>query len=109
MSASTIGLKDRTLLAVIGDEVGSYRFVSGMMEEIVTLMGQGGEVEYQRRSQRTLRALKLTKQDSVTGLLLAGIGNVDQQQKKNFLIVDGSEFIFLSCPMYIAFCDLLRM
>ena len=30
-------------------------------------------------------------QDSVTGLLLAGIGNVDAQQKKNFLIVDGSE------------------
>jgi hypothetical protein len=29
-------------------------------------------------------------QDSVTGLLLAGIGHVDNQQKKNFLIVDSS-------------------
>jgi V-type H+-transporting ATPase subunit F len=28
--------------------------------------------------------------DSVTGLLLAGIGHVDNQQKKNFLIVDSS-------------------
>ncbi|KAJ1516880.1 H(+)-transporting V1 sector ATPase subunit F [Coelomomyces lativittatus] len=39
-------LKDRTLLAVIGDE------------------------------------------DTVTGLLLAGIGNVDNLQRKNFFIVD---------------------
>ena len=31
-------------------------------------------------------------QDSVTGLLLAGIGHVDQQQQKNFLIVDPSMF-----------------
>ena len=29
-------------------------------------------------------------QDSVTGLLLAGIGHVTQDQKKNFLIVDAS-------------------
>ncbi|RSH80499.1 H(+)-transporting V1 sector ATPase subunit F [Apiotrichum porosum] len=28
-------------------------------------------------------------EDSVTGLLLAGIGNVDEHQKKNFVIVDG--------------------
>ncbi|EIE78481.1 hypothetical protein G6F46_005853 [Rhizopus delemar] len=27
-------------------------------------------------------------EDSVTGLLLAGIGNVNQQQKRNFLVVD---------------------
>ncbi|KAI0735451.1 vacuolar ATP synthase [Earliella scabrosa] len=27
-------------------------------------------------------------EDSVTGLLLAGIGNVGQDQKKNFLVVD---------------------
>jgi V-type H+-transporting ATPase subunit F len=33
----------------------------------------------------------LMVQDSVTGLLLAGIGHVDNQQKKNFLIVDGSK------------------
>ena len=29
-------------------------------------------------------------QDSVTGLLLAGIGHITQDQKKNFLIVDNS-------------------
>jgi hypothetical protein len=29
-------------------------------------------------------------QDSVTGLLLAGIGHITQDQKKNFLIVDSS-------------------
>ncbi|KAI9280483.1 F subunit of V-type ATPase [Sporodiniella umbellata] len=27
-------------------------------------------------------------EDSVTGLLLAGIGNINQQQKKNYMIVD---------------------
>ncbi|ORX39060.1 V-type ATPase F subunit [Kockovaella imperatae] len=48
MSGTNFNPKDRTLLAVIGDE------------------------------------------DSVTGLLLAGIGNIDKQsQNKNFLIVDG--------------------
>ena len=29
-------------------------------------------------------------QDSVTGLLLAGIGHVNEQQRKNFLVVDTS-------------------
>jgi V-type H+-transporting ATPase subunit F len=29
----------------------------------------------------------------VTGLLLAGIGHVDNQQKKNFLIVDSSTYL----------------
>ena len=29
-------------------------------------------------------------QDSITGLLLAGIGHVNEQQKKNFLVVDSS-------------------
>ncbi|ORY24793.1 ATPase, V1 complex, subunit F [Naematelia encephala] len=46
MASTTANPKDRTLLAVIGDE------------------------------------------DSITGLLLAGIGHVDNQSKKNFLIVD---------------------
>ena len=31
-------------------------------------------------------------QDSITGLLLAGIGHVGPQQKKNFLIVDSSAY-----------------
>ena len=30
-------------------------------------------------------------QDSITGLLLAGIGHINEQQKKNFLVVDSSE------------------
>lgn len=29
-------------------------------------------------------------QDSITGLLLAGIGHVNEQQRKNFLVVDSS-------------------
>ncbi|KAH8080887.1 ATPase, V1 complex, subunit F [Filobasidium floriforme] len=37
---------------------------------------------------RTLIAV-IGDEDSITGLLLAGIGHVDNQQKKNFLIVDG--------------------
>jgi len=46
MAAITASFKDRTLLAVIGDE------------------------------------------DSITGLLLAGIGHINDKQQKNFLIVD---------------------
>lgn len=30
-------------------------------------------------------------QDSITGLLLAGIGHINEQQKKNFLVVDSSK------------------
>ena len=58
---STQPFKDRNFLAVIGDEVGSLPW------NCVDLM-----------------------QDSVTGLLLAGIGHINQDQKKNFLIVDSS-------------------
>jgi len=29
-------------------------------------------------------------QDTVTGFLLTGVGNVDSRKKKNFLVVDGS-------------------
>ncbi|KDN38040.1 putative VMA7-H+-ATPase V1 domain 14 kDa subunit, vacuolar [Tilletiaria anomala UBC 951] len=36
---------------------------------------------------RTLIAL-IADEDSTTGLLLAGIGNIDQHGKKNFFIVD---------------------
>jgi vacuolar-type H+-ATPase subunit F/Vma7 len=34
--------------------------------------------------------LKSWSQDSITGLLLAGIGHVNETQKKNFLVVDSS-------------------
>lgn len=30
-------------------------------------------------------------EDSITGLLLAGIGHIDSNQKKNFLVVDASK------------------
>ena len=33
-------------------------------------------------------------QDTVTGFLLAGVGNVDARRKTNFLIVDSSTFPF---------------
>ncbi len=55
--------QNRNLLAVIGDEV--------------CLLSQPPYV------------CSIT-QDSVTGLLLAGIGNVGQNQTKNFLVVDSS-------------------
>ena len=32
--------------------------------------------------------MRLITQDSTTGLLLAGIGNIDKDGKKNFFIVD---------------------
>jgi len=63
MSAS---FKDRNLIAVIGDEVGAY-FI------------------YQ------ICLFKSAAKDSITGLLLAGIGHVNEQQKKNFLVVDASK------------------
>lgn len=39
--------------------------------------------------ERTLIAA-IADEDSITGLLLAGIGNIDKDQKKNFLVVDNS-------------------
>lgn len=36
------------------------------------------------------------QQDSITGLLLAGVGHVNEQQKKNFLIVDSSALLNIS-------------
>jgi len=38
--------------------------------------------------ERSLLAL-IGDEDTVTGLLLAGIGHIDTKQKSNFLIVDG--------------------
>ena len=37
----------------------------------------------------------------MTGLLLAGIGHVDQQQKKNFLIVDSSASSLVTQPSWV--------
>ena len=58
--------KDRNLLAVIGDEVC-------------------------HRLNRLLFFVDIrASQDTITGLLLAGIGQVTQDQRKNFFIVEPS-------------------
>jgi len=61
--STTQTFKDRNFLAVIGDEVDHYNPLGNCVDLL---------------------------QDSVTGLLLAGIGHINQDQKKNFLIVDAS-------------------
>lgn len=60
--------KDRDLLAVIGDEVAIVH-----CQDILTA---------------------ILFQDSITGLLLAGIGH-SNGQRKNFLIVDASKLLHL--------------
>ncbi|KAF5374873.1 hypothetical protein D9758_000059 [Tetrapyrgos nigripes] len=60
--ATNIPFKDRNLIAVIGDEV-LCKFGSETLPHT-------------------------SQQDSITGLLLAGVGHVNEQQKKNFLVVD---------------------
>lgn len=64
MAAHT-SFKDRTLIAVIGDEVCTHFLYP-------------------------LVYLSSSLQDSITGLLLAGVGHINEQQKKNFLVVDAS-------------------
>ncbi|KAL7751863.1 H(+)-transporting V1 sector ATPase subunit F [Sorochytrium milnesiophthora] len=59
--------KDRSLIAVIGDEVRVTVKCAAVKEAIVDTLGW---------------------QDTVTGLLLAGVGHIDAKQKKNFLVVD---------------------
>lgn len=39
---------------------------------------------------RTLLAV-IGDEDSVTGILLAGVGHIDSKQKPNFLVVDSSK------------------
>ena len=63
--ATYTSFKDRNLLAVIGDEV---------------------HVNSLSRNDINLRSF----QDSITGLLLAGVGHINENQKKNFLVVDSS-------------------
>lgn len=61
--------KDRNLLAVIGDEVTPTDFFwSWLTAETFPV-----------------------PQDSITGLLLAGIGHINEKHEKNFLIVDSSD------------------
>jgi hypothetical protein len=47
------------------------------------------------RLTKMLRSHRSLAQDTITGLLLAGIGNVERG-KKNFLVVDTSAFIVYS-------------
>lgn len=34
----------------------------------------------------------MADEDTITGFLLAGVGNVDLRKKRNYLVVDGSEY-----------------
>jgi len=63
--ASTTAFKDRNLIAVIGDEVCS------LLTRVSTPLS--------------------IYQDSITGLLLAGVGHINEHQRKNFLVVDSSK------------------
>ena len=40
-----------------------------------------------------LETLSHVLQDTITGFLLAGVGNVDMRKKKNFLVVDSSKYL----------------
>lgn len=74
--------KDRTLIATIGDEVRfpllSYPF------------------HFPTTNTQTHAALSRDAQDTITGLLLAGTGNVDSRGGKNFVVVDASACFLLS-------------
>lgn len=71
MSGAASLQKDRNFIAVIGDEVSLAIYLIIVYQTLVNFT---------------------FNQDSVTGLLLAGIGNVNQQQKRNFLVVDASMY-----------------
>ncbi len=67
--------KDKSsLLAVIGDEVDTYSRDSGYS-----------------RPESACPPCRFRLQDTVTGFLLAGVGNVDLRRKSNFLIVNESK------------------
>ncbi len=87
MSAST---KDRVLISVMGDEVGAQALCVRLRPRLTppALCPSPGQPP------RTPRKSAPLLQDSVTGLLLAGIGHVDSKNKPNFLVVDASA----SCP-----------
>ena len=69
------GADDRgSLLAVIGDEVGA----------LCTCLAAGRHSVY-------LPWNTYLSQDTVTGFLLAGVGNVDLRRKSNFLVVTESK------------------
>jgi V-type H+-transporting ATPase subunit F len=57
------------------------------------------ESEYSSAASATRHANSpLIPQDTVTGLLLSGIGHTDAQQRQNFLVVDASNSPFLNTP-----------
>lgn len=88
-AAHAASTKDRTLIACIGDEVRpNLRSVGG--EGFLPLdLRRGTEADDPRWASSALHHT----QDSITGLLLAGVGHVDKG-KKNFLIVDASACSF---------------
>jgi V-type H+-transporting ATPase subunit F len=85
MSATTSNPKGRNLLAVIGDEVRSLRIMHAERER-----ARAPHRITSAPSPQPTCNMRSDTQDSVTGLLLAGIGNVDEHQKKNFMVVDAS-------------------
>jgi hypothetical protein len=45
-------------------------------------------------------------QDTVTGFLLAGVGNVDLRKKTNFLIVNESTLVHNAHSLNLVLCDI---
>ncbi len=45
---------------------------------------------------------RINPQDTITGFLLSGVGNIDIRKKSNFLVVDSSESGALECRIIAA-------
>lgn len=73
-SASRAHNRENALMAVIGDAVGA------------AAAGRGGRARRRHGPVTRLTAL----QDTVTGFLLAGVGDVNAKRQANFLVVDKS-------------------
>jgi len=68
------------------------------------LQGQNADRGHWRRGTRPIlsRICLLTLvQDSITGLLLAGVGHINEHQKKNFLVVDPSALASAAPPPFL--------
>jgi hypothetical protein len=79
MAAMNPQSADGMLLALMADEVRWSR----CLPHVVHLH----RVRHRHRHQ----ARAVPSQDTITGFLLAGVGNIDLRKKRNFLVVDSSE------------------
>jgi len=78
--------KERTLLAVIGDEVSTAPTSPSCL---LRLFARAPYCILLSAPRHTLLLYSYAHdQDSITGLLLAGVGHINDKQEKNFLIVD---------------------